>query len=154
MKRFVLSAAVWAALAGSAFAQGGAAGMTLEEVAAVFKENGFAAEVDDTVIYSSTNGFNFALSAYNCTGAETRCNEFLFGASFEPPAAVELLAINKFNESTLAGRAFLDPFGEPNLEHLFTVSNGDDAELVERNLAIWDSILLEFAKQIGYYAGA
>lgn len=148
MKQFAVSAAMlWAAFAGPALAQT-SSGMTVEEVAAIFKENGFPAETGDEVIYSSTGGFNFALYAYNC-GAEARCNEFLFGASFEAPAKVELSTINAFNGNTLAGRAYLDATGEANLEHLFTVENGD-AGLVERNLAIWDSVLLEFAKAIGY----
>lgn len=151
MRAIALSAVLWAAFAGAAAAQG--PGMTLEEVAAVFKQNGFPAETSDQVIYSSTGGFNFALYAYNCSGAETRCCEFLFGASFDAPAKVELSTINGFNAATLAGRGYLDPDGSPNLEHLFTV-NGADDDLVERNLAIWDSILLEFATAIGYLSGA
>jgi hypothetical protein len=148
MKRIAIAAALWIAVTGAAAAQT-SSGMTVDEVAAVFKENGFAADVGDSVIYSSTGGFNFALYAYNCD-AEKRCNEFLFGASFSAPSKVELSTINQFNGTTLAGRAYLDSAGDPNLEHLFTVENGEDKDLVERNLAIWDSILLEFATKIGY----
>jgi hypothetical protein len=149
--RLIACAAAAAALAGTAQAQA-ASGMTLDEVAAVLKESGFAADVSDGAIYSATNGFSFALYGYNC-GAEARCNEFLFSASFEAPAKVELATINKFNSETLAGRAYLDGAGEPNVEHLFTVDGGD-ADLVERNLAIWDSLLMEFATAIGYFGAA
>ncbi|MEO0879275.1 MAG: YbjN domain-containing protein [Pseudomonadota bacterium] len=131
-------------------------GMTIEDVAAVFRNNGLNAEISqdggEPVIYSEIAGFNFALFGFGC--ASGACNEFLFSSYFDPDKEISLDAINAFNEKTVAGRAFLDEDGDPNVEHLFTVSDGADEDLVERNLAIWESVLIDFAEHIQFFHGA
>lgn len=132
-------------------------GMTIEKVASVLRSNGLTVDVSqdgvgDPVIYSEIAGFNFALFGFNC--ASDGCNEFLFSSYFDTDKKVPLDAINAFNEKTVAGRAFLDGDGDPNLEHLFTVSDGGDSDLIERNLAIWEAVLVDFAEHIEFYDGA
>lgn len=132
-------------------------GMTIEKVAGVLRANGLSVDVSqdgvgDPVIYSEIAGFNFALFGFNCTSEG--CNEFLFSSYFDTDKKISLDAINAFNEKTVAGRAFLDGDGDPNLEHLFTLSDGDDDDLIERNLAIWEAVLLDFAEHIDFYDGA
>ncbi|MEL7487995.1 MAG: YbjN domain-containing protein [Pseudomonadota bacterium] len=131
-------------------------GMTIAQVAGVMRDNGFTIVLNEDkagepVIFSEAIGLNFALFGYNCEGAEMACSEFLFSAYFDTDVAPSLETINAFNEKALAGRAFLDETGDPNIEHLFTVSAADDGELIERNLAIWETVLTEFAEHIGYF---
>ena len=99
------------------------------------------------MIYSEAAGLNYALFGFNCSGATQVCNEFLFSTFFDVDTAPSLQVINAFNEKALAGRAFLDNEGDPNLEHLFTVAD-DNQDLIERNLAIWEATMLDFAEHL------
>jgi len=130
-----------------------AAGMSISKVADVMRENGFAVELGadgagDPVIYSETAGLNFALFGFNCAGADALCNEFLFSTYFDLDAAPSLKAINSFNEKALAGRAFIDDDGDANLEHLFSITCSEDTEQIERNLAIWESVIIDFSDHL------
>ena len=127
-------------------------GMSIEQVAEVMRSNGLTVEIGaddgaDPVIYSEAAGLNFALFGYNCSGVSNACSEFLFSTYFDVEQAPPLEVINAYNERALAGRAFLDDDGDPNLEFLFTVS-GSNNELIERNLAIWESAMLDFAEHL------
>ena len=130
-----------------------ASGMSISKVADVMRENGFTVELNtdgagDPVIYSETEGLNFALFGFNCSGTDALCNEFLFSTYFDLETAPSLQAINAFNEKALAGRAFLDDDGDANLEHLFSVTCSGDTEQIERNLAIWESVITDFADHL------
>ncbi len=127
-------------------------GMSVARVAEVMRENGFSVEIgedgaSDPVIYSEAAGLNFALFGFNCAGTTNVCNEFLFSTYFDLENAPNLETINAFNEKALAGRAFIDDEGDANLEHLFTVAS-DDKDLIERNLAIWEATMLDFAEHL------
>ena len=130
-----------------------ATGMSISKVADVMRENGFAVELSadgagDPVIYSETDGLNFALFGFNCSGADALCNEFLFSTYFDLDKTPSFEAINEFNEKALASRAFIDDDGDANLEHLFSVTCSGDTEQIERNLAIWESVIIDFADHL------
>lgn len=132
-------------------------GLTVAEVGEKLEAAGLSIEVvsqsDGGVIYAESQGFNFALLAFSCQGAEVRCRDFMFSAFFETDGKVSKEAINEFNQNSLGGRAYIDAQGDANLEHLFTVYDGND-DLVEYNLDIWQSILPDFAGFIGGFGDA
>ena len=129
-------------------------GMTVAQVAAVMRGNGFELTINEDgegepVIFSEMAGFNFALFGFNCEQAAQACHEFMFSAWFDPETAPSVEIINKFNERALAGRAYVDAAGDAHLEHLFSVSEAGDADLIRRNLAIWETVIVDFADHIG-----
>ena len=134
-------------------------GMPMSKVADVMRGQGFDVQFGENgsgepVIYSEAAGLNFALFGFNCAGSDAPCNEFLLSTYFDLDTPPPLEAINAFNEKTLAGRAFLDEEGDPNLEHLFSVTSADDTALIERNLEIWESVMVDFANHLDSLDGS
>ena len=131
-----------------------AQGMTVAQVGAKLEESGLSVEIsgegEGGAIYSETQGFNFALIAFNCETSQQRCRDYLFSAYFETDGKLPASAANDYNENSLAGRAYIDSEGDATLEHFFSVDDGDD-DLVEHNLGIWQSILPDLAAFIGSY---
>ena len=145
----------WCALGGLAAAQTGS-GMTMAEIGAVLERSGFPVEISkdgvgEPVIFSETSGLSFGLYQFAC-GSDGRCNEFLFSSVFELEPAMSLEKVNEYNRNAVAGRAFIDQNGEANIEHLFSVSGPEDADLVERNLVIWGGVLTDFAIFSGFWS--
>ena len=144
----MLAAAAFAASASAVRAEG----LSINDVASRLEAAGATAEVDtasaDPVIFAESDGFNFALLAYSCEGAEPSCRDFMFSAYFEAGPGFTTEDVNEYNEGAIAGRAYIDGEGDANLEHFFSVSEGED-DLIERNLDIWRMILPDFAAFVG-----
>ena len=128
-----------------------AAGVQPSRVAELFEAAGFSAEAEsgEAVFSGESDGLAFTAFGFDCdsTGA---CAEYLVNAYFEVDAAITIEKINDFNDSTVAGRAFLDDAGGANIEHFFVVSDGAEQDIT-RNAEIWADILSDFAAFIGYY---
>lgn len=126
-------------------------GMTIEEAAEAMRLEGAAAETspsgDGGKISSSLSGVNFDVFAMNCNEL-SRCTEFLFIAGFDLPDGIAVERMNEWNARKLGGRAFIDQYGDPFLDHVVSVSGPGDVGAFREALYLWAASLDAFVEFI------
>jgi hypothetical protein len=128
-----------------------AAGVQPVRLAELLEAAGLSAEAEtgEPLISGDSDGLAFTAFGFDCEAAGA-CAEYVFNAYFEIGPDVTIERINDFNDSTVAGRAFIDDQGGANVEHFFVVSS-DGEEEITRNAEIWSDVLADFAAFIGFF---
>ena len=117
--------------------------MSADDLADALRAEGLSPSVSQEggqpAVFASVDGFDFALIGFSCT-SDAACAEYVFNAFFDIGADISLNDINDFNEAAVAGRAYIDPQGDANIEHMFSANDGD----VASHLSIWRQLLADF----------
>lgn len=102
-----------------------------------------------TAIAVERGGIRYYVNFYGCDNP-TGCLDLQFTASFdmEPPLTAEWA--NDWNYNWVAGRADVDPNGDPTLSYFVTTAGGLSEETFTGVLEVWDITLDGFMQDIGY----
>jgi hypothetical protein len=100
------------------------------------------------VFLGSAGNINFVVRALNCSGSPAACENLLFIANFDlerPVAPEDYVAINRFNDSQLFGRAYvLAGSNQVGVEYVLEMGGGVSTDHIAQNVARWASIIGAF----------
>lgn len=124
-------------------------GLTLEQIASWLQAAGYKAEIKTEDgkrnIYSSSDGWNFHISQYDCKGAV--CGSFQFWVGFDTKGAFNAQRINKWNKENRWIRAYVDDTNDPWIEMDVDLTPGGTYENLNDEFAIWRDGLRRFHAQ-------
>ncbi len=99
-----------------------------EQMADVIRDVGFKAVITtdsdgDPMIKSSSQGADWSILFYGCTGGQT-CTSVQFSAAFDLTDPMSGTPINDWNRDRRYGKAYLDAEGDPYLEMDVDLTHG------------------------------
>ncbi|MBL8560881.1 MAG: YbjN domain-containing protein [Gemmobacter sp.] len=125
-----------------------------EAMVALMQELGYRAELTtdgqgDPKIKSAAGGANFSVYFYGCSD-HRGCRSVQFSAGFDTKDGSDLALMNDWNRHNRYGQASLDTENDPYIEMDIAMQGGLPRELFEANLSIWDNMLADFQRHIGW----
>jgi hypothetical protein len=129
------------------------AGLTVEEVAAWLKSEGFDAKIsktDDGAPYVATAkaGINFDVDLYDCT--DGRCRALQFVAGFDLKEPLPPAKANEWNAKKRYLRAYIDQNGDPTFAYDTNVGPGGTYEALQDDLNVFVQFLPQVLEHIGW----
>jgi len=123
-------------------------GVTIHQVLKMLAAAGYPGEhAGGNAALVPAGDANFAVEGYNCS-TDGKCTEFLFAIGYDLPNGFPLQKINAWNASIFAGRAFLDDEYDPWIDHIFSITGPEDADVFNEAFELWLAIVGEFEKYI------
>jgi hypothetical protein len=155
MKRFLLGVAACFVLAAAAEARPiNDKGMTVEEVSAWLKSEGYEPKIQKTdagesYVHSQTKeGINFDIDLYDC--ADGRCRAVQFVASFDLKEPLPTAKVNDWNRKKRYLRCAIDENGDPTFYYDANIAPGGTFEALQDDLDVFIQFMPEVLDHIGW----
>jgi hypothetical protein len=128
-------------------------GVTADEMAAVIKDAGYKAEVkmdsnNEPYIDSKASGLNFWVYLYRCDGQPAKCLRIQFQSSFSTKKEHQDKAL-QWNVDKVVGRAY-NIKDSTYFDYVIDTDGGVSSDNLMRNVELWDTLMGEFTKYIGW----
>lgn len=129
-------------------------GTDVELIAAVLRENGYRAEIDqqddgDPEINSGSQGVKWRLLFYACK-ENSDCSAVQFNAGLDLIDGVAESAAHTWNGKKRYGTSIIDDEGDPWLDFDINLKGGVTKENFEHSLALWEGVLADYLKHVGW----
>jgi|HubBroStandDraft_5_1064220.scaffolds.fasta_scaffold719027_1 hypothetical protein len=127
-----------------------AGGLTLNEVVAWLQAAGYRAQIvadsdGKSHVSSATQGVDFGVYIYDCN-KDGRCGSIQFSAGWARHGTFDVTRMNEWNRDNRWARGYYDKVNDPWLEYDVDLSPGGTYELLNDELALWDSLVPRFIK--------
>lgn len=126
-----------------------AGGFTVADVAAWLQDQGYRAQIvtdkDGTKhVSSATSGVDFGVYLYDCKGE--RCGSIQFAAGWATHGSFDTARMNEWNRRNRWARGYYDDAKDPWLEYDIDLTPGGTYELLNDELATWNTSVTNFVK--------
>lgn len=127
-----------------------------ERLVEIIQDLGYRARLDvdqvgDPIIYSSVGGTDFSIFFYGCTQDDNdQCKLLLFKVGYDLADGTTLEVVNKWNETKLVGRSYLDDEDDPWLEMAVNMDFGVSRKNFEDTFDWWEVSLEDFERHIDF----
>jgi hypothetical protein len=122
-------------------------GMTIDDVVSWLQSKGYQAQVETAAdgtrhVMSLTGGVKFGVYLFDCKG--DTCGSMQFSAGFTTHGKFDISRMNEWNRKKRWGRAYYDSVNDPWVEMDVDLTPGSSYELLDDELATWDTALAAF----------
>jgi hypothetical protein len=125
-----------------------AGGLTIDDVVAWLQSGGYKAEVtsdnNGKHVESASGGTNFGVYMYDCK--DDRCGSIQFAAGWQTHGNFETGRMNEWNRANRWARGYYDSSNDPWLEMDVDLTPGGTYELLNDELATWNTTLAHFVQ--------
>ena len=126
-----------------------------KQIAGILSDEGYKAKIETggdatkAEITSATSGLNWGITFYGCQNKEN-CVSVEFHCGFDTKGKIPLAQVNKWNGSKRFLKARIDDDSGAIVEMDVQMKGGVTAESFKESLAVWNGLLGDFTKDIGW----
>lgn len=125
-------------------------GFTIDDVVAWLQGSGYKAQIvqgsdGKSHVATASGGVNFGVYMFDCKS--DRCGSIQFSAGFATHGKFEVSKMNEWNRDNRWARGYFDNTNDPWVEYDIDLTPGGSYELLNDELATWNSTLGRFVSK-------